>query len=158
MKAVLFLLIALSACPGHCADVRIARVAPLGLEVAAPSNRQAQAGAAAFWRDFRDAALANDIARVMRLTTFPFPTTGELDDDPVVKHDRRAFPALFTRLLGQRERPSPGASLTMRELIRQTPVLREANFNGEDEHFHVGAFYFGKEGGRWRLLEAYLAD
>ncbi len=112
-----------------------------------------QREAAAFWRDFREATLANDTRRVMQLTKFPFTTTGELDDDPVARHGRAAFPALFGRLLRQRERPSPGVTLTMRELIRRRRVL---GHTGED--FHVGAFYFGKEDGRWRLLEAYLAE
>jgi hypothetical protein len=155
MSAILLFLIALCACPLRLAGERVTSCES---EVAALSNRQAHVEAAAFWRDFRVAVLSNDIARVMRFTKFPFSTTGELDDDPVAKHGRGAFPALFTRLLRQRERPSPGVSLTMRELIRQTRVLGARNFNGEEEHFHVGAFYFGKEGGRWRLLEAYLAD
>jgi hypothetical protein len=158
MNAILLFLIALCACPFRVVDARAELITSCGAEVVALSNRQAHIEAAAFWRDFRVAVLSNDIARVMRLTKFPFSTTGELDDDPVAKHGPGAFPALFTRLLRQRERPSPGVSLTMRELIRQTRVLGEQNFNGEDDHFHVGAFYFGKEGGRWRLLEAYLAD
>jgi hypothetical protein len=35
---------------------------------------------------------------------------------------------------------------------------RRGNFNGEERHFHVGALYFGVDEGRWRLLEAALAD
>lgn len=156
MNAILVFLIALCAYPLHVTAARGERVTSCEAEVVSLSKAQAEA--AAFWRDFRGAVLSNDIARVIRLTKFPFSTTGELDDDPVAKHGRGAFPAVFTRLLRQRERPSPGVSLTMRELIRQTRVLGARNFNGEEEHFHVGAFYFGKEGGRWRLLEAYLAD
>ena len=151
MHAVLFLLLVLSACPLHDAPARAA-------QAASRPDRAEHTEAAAFWRDFRGAALSDDIARVMQLTSFPFSTAGELDDDPVAKHGRAAFPALFIRLLRQRERPGPGISITMRELIRQTPVLGARHFNGVEEHFHVGAFYFGREGGRWRLLEAYLAE
>lgn len=151
MKAVLFLVFVLSACPLPDSPADVAHVASL-------TDRGRHADAAAFWRDFRGATLSDDVARVMHLTKFPFSTTGELDDDPVAKHGRAAFPALFNRLLLQHERPRPGVSIAMRELIRQTVALGEPHFNGDEEHFHVGAFYFGKEGGRWQLLEAYLAD
>ncbi|HEX8361464.1 MAG TPA: hypothetical protein VF613_15220 [Longimicrobium sp.] len=151
MTAILFFLFALAACVPQDSSADLVRAA-------AGPDATSHVEAAALWRDFRGATLSNDIERVMRLTKFPFATTGELDDGPITRHDRAAFPALFTRLLRQHERPRPGVSITMRELIRQTPVLREQNFNGEDEHFHVGAFYFGREGERWYLLEAYLAE
>jgi hypothetical protein len=147
----LLLLLVLSACLVHDTPADAARTA-------SNASQARRAEAAAFWRDFRRATLSDDVARVMHLTKFPFTTTGELDDDPMAKHGRAAFPALFSRLLRQHERPSPGVSIPMRDLIRRTPVLGARHFNGEEEHFHVGALYFGREGGRWRLLQAYLAD
>lgn len=113
--------------------------------------------AAAFWRGFRAAALTGDVERIMQMTHFPFTVAGELEDDPETRVARGGFPTVFEDVLRQYEYPDLRDSLTMRELIRNTPRLESKHFNGENQHFHVGALYFGREDGRWQLLEAYRA-
>ena len=168
LKLAFLLLAALPACTPADAPARAA--APESRAVARAQAESTRTGNTArpsapshtdpqlFWRDFRDATLTDDTARLVALTRFPFRVSGELDGDPATGHGRDAFPALYSRLLREHRWLTLSDSLTMRELIRRTPRLDAGNFNGEERHFHVGALYFGVDEGRWRLLEAALAD
>lgn len=130
--------------------------APVPVAPEAESSDRVPPEARAFWRKFRSAAIARDVKTLSRLTKFPFVTRGELDDDPKVEHTREEFAAVFAELLDQIERSRPGVSISMRELVASTPELRPEHF-GEQEHFSVGAFFFGREAGQWKLAEAYKA-
>lgn len=125
--------------------------------VTAP-HEPAHAEAEPFWREFREAALSSETDRVMSLTRFPVSARGELESDPIIEYHRQEFPPVFTRLLNQYEHTSLRDSISMLELIRKTPILNATHFNGEVEHFRVGAFYFGNADGSWRLHEVYEAE
>jgi len=126
--------------------------------LATAPREPARAEAEPFWREFREAALSSETDRVMSLTRFPVSARGELESDPIIEYDRQEFPRVFTRLLNQYEHMSVRDSISMFELIRKTPNLNATHFNGEAEHFRVGAFYFGNADGSWRLHEVYEAD
>jgi hypothetical protein len=52
-----------------------------------------------FWPQFRAAAVAEDSARLEKLTAFPFELRGTLDSKPARTYDRVDFRSLAPRLL-----------------------------------------------------------
>jgi hypothetical protein len=110
-----------------------------------------------FWTEFRDAALAGDLPRLLPLVRFPFTTRGMFDEDPVLNHSREDFPRLFARLLesdtGLREDLGP----TMRELMVDTPRLPPQEIElSATGWFRVGDFEFKRVNGEWKFVHAYI--
>ncbi|HZF67584.1 MAG TPA: hypothetical protein VEZ47_06075 [Gemmatirosa sp.] len=161
---------------------RLALLVGLALVVAAPpacARAQAADGVAAgpaatsfrtFWTAFRSAALAGDTVRVAALTRFPFRTRGDMDDDSVRRHARRAFPALFVE---RALTVDPGLSIepeTMRDLIARTIVPGDGVVHADGRRARVGAFVFervavsvgaprrARRARAWRFVQAYLPD
>ena len=116
------------------------------------------ADAEAFWIEYREAALSGDTARLLPLVNFPFTTRGSMDWDPVVKHGRTKFPALFARLLDQ-EILGRDFSMTERDLLFDTPRLPpEEVESSKDGWFRVGDFEFKRINGAWKLIHAFTDE
>lgn len=142
-----------------------ARRAPILIDTAAAlaaiaAAVEAESTFVAFWAEFRRAALAGDTARVVALTRFPFRTRGPMDDDPVRRHARPAFPRLFFgRLLAADPglRPTPD---TMRDLLARTERPRGDAVDPGRRDARVGDFVFARagRGAPWRFTMAYTPD
>jgi hypothetical protein len=137
-------------------------VAPRSVHVetsAPPPSSAAVADAEAFWAEYRAAALSGDTARLLPLVGFPFTTRGPMDEDPVVKHGREEFPALFARLLAQVNGISLEDGQTERQLLEETPLLPPQELElSKDGWFRVGTFEFKRIDGGWKLVHAFTDE
>lgn len=134
------------------------RSAPV--ETPAPkSSPVALADAEAFWAEYRAAALSGDTARLLPLVQFPFTTRGPMDDDPVVKHGREEFPALFARLLAQWDGMGMQNAQTERQLLEKTTRLAPGEVElSKDGWFRVGTFEFRRVDGGWKVVHAFTDE
>ncbi len=134
------------------------RSVPVKTSAPAPSS-VAAANAEAFWAEYRAAALSGDTARLLPLVEFPFTTRGMMDTDPIVKHGREEFPALFARLLAQLNGSASEYGQTERQLLEETtrlpPEEVELSKNG---WFRVGTFEFRRVDGGWKVVHAFTDE
>jgi hypothetical protein len=110
-----------------------------------------------FWTNFRGAVLSGDQGAVAALVKFPFETRGQLDDAPVLTHDRDAFPGVLEKLLSQDPGLTPEPS-TMRQLIEANETAPAGALDAGGQSARVGVFVFVLEDGHWRLTRGYLDE
>ncbi|WP_338664379.1 hypothetical protein VQH23_04265 [Pararoseomonas sp. SCSIO 73927] len=106
-----------------------------------------------FWREFRAAVLAGDMAAVTRMSRLPLESRGELDDEPVLRLNAAALPAAFRRLLRTVE--DVERNRTVLEVIRDTPepVLDSRNY--APDQVRISSLDFLRGRGGWRLVTIY---
>lgn len=105
-----------------------------------------------FWPAFRSMALNGDKAKLAKLTQFPVLLHGTLDDDPVIKMDRKSFENNIDIILSQDPGdPSATQAETTLDLFKRTKVL-----NDEDGSAHIGDLEFSLIEGRWLWVKAYI--
>ena len=111
-------------------------------------------GFEAFWAEFRQAALQQDMGKLQNLTRFPLQVGFEADQDHPKAISRSAFAALLrTELTCQS--PDAGSNLDM---IR-SKVQPNGRFDFHDDHrATVGMLSFTKDGGGWRFTLLNLGD
>ena len=106
-----------------------------------------------FWPEFRAAAVVEDMARLEKLTAFPFELRGTLDTKPAQTYDRADFRRLAPRLLNQDSGLTEKGE-SMKELLERTA---EAPFVVAGT-LRFGNFEFRKTRDGWRFIRAYLED
>ncbi|MCR0985064.1 hypothetical protein [Roseomonas populi] len=111
------------------------------------------ASIAAFWRGFRAAVRAGDMAAVTRMSRLPLESRGELDDEPMRRLTAATLPAAFRRLLRTVE--DVRNNRTVLDVIRDTPepVLDPRNVAPGQARIGSLEFARGQEG--WRLVTIY---
>lgn len=109
-----------------------------------------------FWKEFREAVMVNNKPTITALTQFPFLTRGEMDSDPILKHDRAWFQRNYSSLLDVDPGTQPSPE-TMRALI-----VRKNKIEGNDiqtkDFVRIGVFEFKKIDGKWRWVFAYRPE
>ena len=110
-----------------------------------------------FWADFRAAALANDLDRVVAMTQIPFRTKGLLDEDPEGIYDAAGFRKLWPDLLEQDPGLSPEPE-TMARFIERKRELGTQDLEPGGSRARVGQFVFEKVGAKWLFTQAYVEE
>ena len=111
------------------------------------------------WTQFRQAVLANDYARLSRVTQFPLSVHGAVDGIPVQQIGRDQFEATFTKILNQPLASFEGDKLvtyTQRDLVHKTAALPAADKRAKS--FRVGELEFEYPKGECKLVRAYLSE
>lgn len=113
-------------------------------------------GDQAFWKDFRAAALSQNIETVEALTQFPFTTSGPASSFETVTHDRSGFASLFASLMNQSLPRGEGetTSPSMRDVLQQTHSLDDVELRSPEHSFQVENFVFHNVEGKWRFVHA----
>ena len=96
-----------------------------------------------FWKVFRQAVIDNDTSTVISLTAFPLETRGEMDQDPIVKYERKDIAKVF--------RAHRFSNL---EEITQT-INPDKQYVFSD-CARISDFVFNRINGQWRWTFAYL--
>ena len=107
-----------------------------------------------YWSQFRKAVHENEKEAVASLTNFPFKTRGEMDDDPVLTHDRKAFLAMIEEMLAE-DSGSAKNPATMRELIEKTTSIPERAWGDGGRTVRIGNFIFENINKKWLFSYAY---
>ena len=108
-----------------------------------------------FWAEFRQAVLTEDKEKLISMTLFPFKTRGQMDSDPVVKHNKASFFSIFGQLLNQ----DPGLSGTpdtMQNIIRRTERGAGNVVAKHGKSARVGDFVFLKIKNCWFFEMAFV--
>ncbi|MDB4949877.1 MAG: hypothetical protein JWM27_2526 [Gemmatimonadetes bacterium] len=93
------------------------------------------------------------------MARFPFTTRGPMDEDPVVKHGRKEFPALFAQLLAEPTGTGQEYGQTEMQLLEETTSVPPEEVElSKSGWIRVGTFEFQRVGGAWKLVHAYTAD
>ena len=106
-----------------------------------------------FWSVFRDAALKNDITKLEKLTKFPVAIHGMMDDDPIIKIEKKLFFKNINIVLSQDPGdPSTGSPETSLDLFKRTKEIKDLGGLA-----HIGDFEFHKVDGYWWLVRLYIS-
>lgn len=145
-----FLLTLLVAALPACAD-RPGAEKEAEIAIPQPSTAECKPSVHPFWAKFREAVLKEDWETVAERTEFPLMVVRPADAKGK-SISRQEFAKLFPQFLdaahgGKYPRPD----MTMRELIRGTPVLDKRACGDFEEYLNIGRWYFYARSGGWRL-------
>lgn len=147
-------LLSVAACGGGAPE-GAAPAEPRAAEPTAAAAARPQT-AAAFWRSFREAALAGDARALEAHVRFPLEARGQLDGDEPRRIDAQELATRLPQLLeadtGLAEEP-----LTMRTLIART-TDGEFEALAREGFVRLGTFEFQQDGPAWKLVRVYLEE
>ena len=113
--------------------------------------------AAAFWRDFRGAALGANPDAVIPFVRFPLERRSELDEDGSSTLSKEAFSGAFTALLGSdsglRQEEFP-----VRAVIQGTEVVKNVKCTPRSGEFDVSLLRFQRTDQGWKLVRIYVNE
>jgi hypothetical protein len=108
----------------------------------------------AFWKPFRAAFIASDMAALEKLSTFPFRALS--DSDPVHTVDRSEFPRLVRRLLAQNTGLQDDHE-SHQQYVKRLHRIHEEHLQGASAR--VGDLQFGFfDPDGWRFESAWVSD
>lgn len=149
--------------PNRRKDAAAAPAATQGADarpLSPPANESARQEAqafAAFWPDFRQALLAQDVDRVTAATRFPLEIRGERDSDPARRRDRGQLGDVLRQALdqdsGMRAEPE-----SVRQFLQRTPEPAAGSVEADGSAARVGDFVFERVEGHWQLVRVYLRE
>ena len=120
----------------------------------AETNEKSVQSFSIFWKEFRGASLNNDVARILKMTKFPFTVKSDLDMGGTITLDKVKFKKQFKSFLEQeiRENLTPES---MRHYIKKNKVISPRIDDGKTS---VALFSFELINGKWYFVRVYVED
>jgi len=120
----------------------------------AETNERSTQSFTAFWKEFRNASLNNDIDRIVKMTKFPFSVKADLDMGGMTTLDKMKFRKQFNSFMEQDVRENL-KSETMRHYIKKIKVISPKINDGQTS---VALFSFELINGKWYFVRVYVED
>jgi len=123
---------------------------------------------AAFWGEFRNAVLSNDISKIEEAARFPIETRGPMDTDPIIKFKKDKFGEVFSIFLAKE---AGVLGKTEFDFIKNSEKLEFKNSEDYDKsgnylksvrvegnHTRIGDMEFELVNNSWKLTFIYLDE
>jgi len=108
-----------------------------------------------FWTKFRSYVLNEEQDKIVAITSFPFKTRGDLDDDPEKSYDKETFLKLYKLIFNQFDRR---AQKTVKEVIKTTELLLPKNVHGDNKIRIENLVFRKQDDGQWMFTFAYVLE
>ena len=124
------------------------------------SAQEATPSAQSFWKEFRQAIIANDNQKLAAMTQFPLELRGVVDGIPAKYYTQDQFKSIFLQVLDQPVVTLDGDNIithTTRDTLISTNTISESDMMTK-ESFRVDQLSFELKNKRWKLVTVYLEE
>jgi hypothetical protein len=120
----------------------------------------------AFWKNFRNAVISNNMSQVKKMTKFPLLTRGPMDGDPIIKFNEDKFDKVFQAFLSKDNGIDANSQLAHIKNSESLNFMNSKDYDNstdyakrvrvEDNGFRIGDMCFELKNNEWKLTFIYL--